>query len=119
MLNTRNVTMDYNPNTIWNMLGGVFLTIASGILIIRKWISRDKLERAGDREGEGMYARLNKLLNEEREARIEADKRADMFAKERNEAIMQIGELRGQVQALTSQVEQMRMQLTNYVKQNI
>lgn len=59
------------------------------------------------------------LLKEEREARIEAEKRLDRFAEERNKAVMEIAHLRSQVQTLTAtvqrqneEVDQLRQELT-------
>lgn len=109
-----NMNPDFDQ--LGKLLGGAAAALIAGWLMLRKWLSRDKFERAGDEAGIGVISRLNKLLDEERKARREAEARADMFAKERNDAVKEIGELRGQVQSLTFQVVEMRKQLENYVK---
>ncbi|MOA22224.1 hypothetical protein D3C78_1427700 [compost metagenome] len=48
--------------------------------------------------------RLTELLDIERDARREAEAKADQFAKERNELVVTVGRLQGEVVALTSQL---------------
>lgn len=45
------------------------------------------------------------IANNEREARLVAEQRADSFAKERNDAMQQVWKLTGQVETLTKQLE--------------
>lgn len=114
MTTTKTMTPDFDQ--LWKILGGAAGAIIACGLMLRSYLSKSAVSMAGDRADIGTIGRLNRLLDEERKARRESDLRADMFAKERNEAIQAMGDLKGQVQALTFQVELMRQQLESYVK---
>ncbi|MNH35205.1 hypothetical protein D3C79_958720 [compost metagenome] len=73
-------------------------------LWLRKWLSRDAAERAMDTADIAVVRRLTELLDIERDARREAEAKADQFAKERNELVVTVGRLQGEVVALTSQL---------------
>lgn len=105
---------DFNSGELGKLIGGAFAAVVAAFLFLRKYLSRDAVDRAGDQADIGAIKRLNDLLDEERKARREAEVRADMFAKERNEAIREIGELRGQVHALTMQVEMLNRKFEQY-----
>jgi chromosome segregation ATPase len=60
----------------------------------------------------GTLKRLNELLNQERAARKEAESRADQFAKERNDLAAAVGRMEGKIEALTSQVGQLTVRVT-------
>ena len=85
-------------------LGGTGTVLLGGFLWLRKWLSRDATDRAMDTADIGVVRRLNELLDIEREARKEAEARADQFAKERNDLAATVGRMEGKIEALTSQV---------------
>lgn len=107
---------EMNPpdSQLWGLIGGAAGAVVAAFVMLRKYLSRDAVDRAGDAADIGAIKRLNDLLDEERKARREAEARADMFAKERNEAIMQIGELKGQIAALTMQVALLNSKVEQY-----
>ncbi|QMV33194.1 hypothetical protein 23F_00032 [Ralstonia phage Gerry] len=114
-MNTKTWT-EMNPpdSQLWGLIGGAAGAVVAAFVMLRKYLSRDAVDRAGDAADIGAIKRLNDLLDEERKARREAETRADMFAKERNEAIMQIGELKGQIAALTMQVALLNSKVEQY-----
>lgn len=97
---------DLGPGTA-TWLGGTGTVLLGGFLWLRKWLSRDAADRAMDTADIGVVRRLNELLDIEREARKEAEARADQFAKERNDLVATVGRLEGKIEALTSQVGQL------------
>jgi chromosome segregation ATPase len=94
---------DLGPGTA-TWLGGTGTVLLGGFLWLRKWLSRDATDRAMDSADIGVVRRLNELLDIEREARKEAEARADQFAKERNDLAATVGRMEGKIEALTSQV---------------
>ncbi|EJT83802.1 hypothetical protein PPS11_30086 [Pseudomonas putida S11] len=92
---------DLGPGTI-TWLGGTGTVLLGAFLWLRKWLSRDAADRAMDNADIGVVRRLNELLDIERDARREAQARADQFAKERNELVITVGRLEGKIEALTS-----------------
>lgn len=94
---------DLGPGTA-TWLGGTGTVLLGGFLWLRKWLSRDATDRAMDNADIGVVRRLNELLDIEREARKEAESRADQFAKERNDLAATVGRMEGKIEALTSQV---------------
>lgn len=92
---------DLGPGTI-TWLGGTGTVLLGAFLWLRKWLSRDAADRAMDNADIGVVRRLNELLDIERDARREAQARADQFAKERNELVVTVGRLEGKIEALTS-----------------
>ncbi|MDH0647522.1 DUF3450 domain-containing protein [Pseudomonas sp. GD03858] len=97
---------DLGPGTA-TWLGGTGTVLLGGFLWLRKWLSRDATDRAMDTADIGVVRRLNELLDIEREARKEAEARADQFAKEQNDLVATVGRLEGKIEALTSQVGQL------------
>lgn len=97
---------DLGPGTA-TWLGGTGTVLLGGFLWLRKWLSRDAADRAMDTADIGVVRRLNELLDIEREARKEAEARADQFARERNDLVATVGRLEGKIEALTSQVGQL------------
>lgn len=77
------------------------------------WSQRNSREAASaDTAGQikalGVY---EEMLKTEREAKAQAEQRADMFAKERNEAYQQVWELKGQLKQLTEELARVRQEL--------
>lgn len=102
---------DLGPGTA-TWLGGTGTVLLGGFLWLRKFLSKDAADRAMDNADIGTVRRLNELLDSEREARKLAESRADQFAQERNELTRSMGQLEGNILALTRQVELLSMQVT-------
>ncbi|MEN5036877.1 MULTISPECIES: chemotaxis protein [unclassified Pseudomonas] len=102
---------DLGPGTA-TWLGGTGTVLLGGFLWLRKWLSRDATDRAMDTADIGVVRRLNELLDIEREARKEAEARADQFAKERNDLAATVGRMEGKIEALTSQVASLTERVT-------
>ncbi|HAB02631.1 MAG TPA: chemotaxis protein [Pseudomonas sp.] len=102
---------DLGPGTA-TWLGGTGTVLLGGFLWLRKFLSKDAADRAMDNADIGTVRRLNELLDSEREARKLAEARTDQFAQERNELTRSMGQLEGNILALTRQVEQLTKQVT-------
>jgi len=102
---------DLGPGTA-TWLGGTGTVLLGGFLWLRKFLSKDATDRAMDNADIGTVRRLNELLDSEREARKQAEARADQFAKERNDLMATVGRLEGKIEALTSQVGQLTDRVT-------
>lgn len=102
---------DLGPGTA-TWLGGTGTVLLGGFLWLRKWLSRDAADRAMDTADIGVVRRLNELLDIEREARKEAESRADQFAKERNDLVATVGRLEGRIESLTTQVANLTERVT-------
>ena len=107
-------------------VGGVFAVAISALVYFRRFMSKEATGIKGDRAERDMITRLSTLLADsdkrlqdsitahqtamgELDERLQtALARADQFAHERNEAIQLVGELKGQVQSLTSEVQRLR-----------
>lgn len=94
---------DLGPGTL-TWLGGTGTVLFGAFLWLRKWLSRDAADRALDNADIAVIRRLTELLDSERDARREAEAKAEHFAKERNELVVTVGRLQGRVVALTSQL---------------
>lgn len=81
-------------------LAFLILSAAGGYQVWRKQQPTDAKERA---DSEGQIAALGtwkELLEGERAARVKAEERADKFAAERNEALKELWEMKGQLRAM-------------------
>jgi predicted nucleic acid-binding Zn-ribbon protein len=81
-------------------LAFLILSAAGGYQVWRKQQPTDAKERA---DSEGQIAALGtwkELLEGERAARLKAEERADKFAAERNEALKELWEMKGQLRAM-------------------
>nr|WP_314872144.1 chemotaxis protein [uncultured Pseudomonas sp.] len=103
---------DLGPGTA-TWLGGTGTVLLGGFLWLRKFLSKDAADRAMDNADIGTVRRLNELLDSEREARKAAEARADQFAQERNELTRSMGQLEGNILALTRQVELLSEKVTS------
>lgn len=100
------------------------LTVAGGYRYWRNQSSGDAKDRA-DSEGQiAALATWQALVEGERAARIKAEERADKFAAERNEAMQQVWEMRGQLKVMndtlaaqTSELAQLREQVRQLKEQ--
>ncbi|MDM0007202.1 hypothetical protein QTI51_17300 [Variovorax sp. J22G73] len=81
-------------------LAALVLSIAGGYRVWRAQQPTEAKERA-DSDGQiAALATWQALLEGERAARVKAEERADKFAAERNEALQQVWEMRGQLKAM-------------------
>ncbi|MFK2915253.1 chemotaxis protein [Pseudomonas sp. 3HC3] len=94
---------DLGPGTV-TWLGGTGTVLLGAFLWLRKWLSRDAVDRAMDNAEIAVIRRLTELLDIERDARREAQAKADLLTKERNELVMTVGRLQGKVMVLTNQL---------------
>lgn len=102
---------DLGPGTA-TWLGGTGTVLLGGLLWLKKFLAKEATERAMDNADIGTVRRLNELLDSEREARKQAEARADQFAKERNDLAALVGRMEGKIEALTSQVGQLTERVT-------
>ncbi|MFJ4256187.1 chemotaxis protein [Pseudomonas monteilii] len=94
---------DLGPGTV-TWLSGTGTVLLGAFLWLRKWLSRDAAERAMDSADIAVVRRLTELLDIERDARREAEARADQLARERNELVLRVGRLQGRIMVLGSQL---------------
>ena len=94
---------DLGPGTV-TWLSGTGTVLLGAFLWLRKWLSRDAAERAMASADIAVIRRLTELVDIERNARREAEAKADQLAKERNELVMTVGRLQGKVMVLSSQL---------------
>ena len=102
--------LEHLPNGV-KWIGGVLGAIGAGFLFLRQFLSGAAAERAND---SGQIAAIDvwRQLAESAQAQAVSERvRADQFAKERNEAIALIGELKAQVSELTRQVDALNNQI--------
>lgn len=79
-------------------LGALAATIVGGGLMLRRWLSRDSVERAGDEARVEVIQMLTEQLAAERA-------RADKFAEDRNAAYGVIAEMRERIARLETRLE--------------
>ncbi|RII76625.1 chemotaxis protein [Pseudomonas monteilii] len=94
---------DLGPGTV-TWLSGTGTVLLGAFLWLRKWLSRDAAERAMDSADVAVIRRLTELLDIERDARREAETKADQLARERNELVLRVGRLQGRIMVLSSQL---------------
>lgn len=94
------------PDTsgILSIFGTGIAGIAAGFLLLRKYLSGDSVERAGN----GAQLQIIEMLQEQ--VKQERD-RADAAVTARDQAVEQIGLLRAQVAQLSVQVESLKAQV--------
>lgn len=86
-----------NPIT---QLTALILAVAGGYRVWRAQQPTEAKERA-DSEGQiAALATWQALLEGERAARVKAEERADKFAAERNQAMQELWEMKGQLKAM-------------------
>ena len=100
------------------------LSLAGAWRYFKNQSSGDAVTRANDAANLSGIETLKQLLEGERAARIKAEERADKFAAERNEAMQQVWEMRGQLkvmnETITDQVrelERLREQMRQFQEQ--
>ncbi len=85
-------------------VGGGIAAVVAAAVGLRSWLSGDASNRAEDSTNIAFLSTLMDQLQR-------ANSRADKFAEERNEAIMEIGELKAQVAMLQATMNNMQAQL--------
>ncbi|ABM32933.1 hypothetical protein QRO08_09735 [Paracidovorax citrulli] len=101
------------PGGPFGALGAGMTAIASGFLFLRQYLSRGAADRADDAGRVSAINVYKELLEAERAARAQADKRADEFAKERNEAVTALGKLQGQLEGMQRQLQHATEEITS------
>lgn len=103
---------------IWAAIGSAIAMVVTGVLYVRQRLSKDGTQIASDKAERGMLEFFSRelekfaaLVEKERNARIQAEERADKFAKERNELTKAVGELNGKVIALEATVASLNQDL--------
>mgnify|MGYP001232339087 CR=1 FL=1 len=96
--------------------GGIGGYVVAGFLVLRQWLSSAKVERAANDADVATITRLQTQLQDER-ARADAERaRADELMRERERMVTEIGELRGRVEILSSQVQHLTALVERYAK---
>ncbi|PYE79450.1 hypothetical protein [Xylophilus ampelinus] len=93
------------PGGPMGAIGMAIGAIGGGFIFLRQYLSRGAADRADDAGRVSAINVYKELLEAERAARALADKRADDFARERNEAITMMGQLQGQLAGMQRQLE--------------
>jgi len=92
-------------------LAALVLSIAGGY---RVWRSQQPTEAKERADSEGQIAALatwQALLEGERAARVKAEERADKFAAERNQAMQELWEMKGQLKAMNETLTAQTLEL--------
>ena len=92
-------------------LAALILSIAGGYRVWRAQQPTEAKERA-DSEGQiAALATWQALLEGERAERVKAEERADKFAAERNEALQQLWEMKGQLKVMSESLAAQAVEL--------
>lgn len=92
-------------------LAAAVLTLAGGWRLYRNQSSGDAVTRANDAANITALDTWKQLLEGERAARIKAEERADKFAGERNEAMQEVWEMRGQLKVMNDTLAEQTREL--------
>ncbi len=88
----------------------VIVALGTGIY----WLLARNQQRLSGADADGQIEALSvykEMLKAEREARVTAETRADQFARELRDALQQLGELKGQLAAMTAELARVRQEL--------
>lgn len=85
-------------------IGAAAMALAGAWRYFKNQSSGDAVTRANDAANLSGIETLKQLLEGERAARIKAEERADSFAKERNDAMQQVWEMRGQLKIMNDTI---------------
>lgn len=102
--------LDQLPDWV-KWIGGIGGTLAGASLFLRQYLSAAATVRASDSAQIEALDVYKTMVDGLREALVIANKRSDDFARERNEAISLAGELKGQIAAMTAQVDGLRREV--------
>lgn len=95
-------------------IGYVVVMLVVGLGTGIYWLLARNQQRLSGADADGQIEALSvykEMLKAEREARVTAETRADQFARELREALQQLGELKGQLQAMTAELGRVRQEL--------
>lgn len=95
-------------------IGYVVVMLIVGLGTGIYWLLARNQQRLSGADADGQIEALSvykEMLKSEREARVTAETRADQFARELREALQQLGELKGQLQAMTAELGRVRQEL--------
>lgn len=95
-------------------IGYVVVLLIVGLGTGIYWLLARNQQRLSGADADGQIEALSvykEMLKAEREARVTAETRADQFARELREALQQLGELKGQLQAMTAELGRVRQEL--------
>ncbi len=95
-------------------IGYVVVMLIVGLGSGIAWLLARNSQRLAGADTDGQIEALTiykEMLKAEREARIVAETRADQFARELREALQTLGELKGQLQAMTAELGRVRQEL--------
>lgn len=93
-----------NPMTIGGLIVSASVALIGGAAWVRRFFSRDAVDRAADGAQTDVIRILREQLAQERE-------RADRSSEALDRALSQISELKAQVFDLTEQVRQLKLQI--------
>lgn len=103
-------------NPFAQLVAGV-LTLAGGWRLYRNQSSGDAVTRASDAANLTGIETLKQLVESERAARSRAEERADKFAAERNEAMQEVWEMRGQLKVMNETIAEQTKELVQLREQ--
>jgi hypothetical protein len=95
-------------------IGYVVVMLIVGLGTGIYWLLARNQQRLSGADADGQIEALSvykEMLKAEREARVVAETRADQFARELRDALQQLGELKGQLQANTAELGRVRQEL--------
>ncbi|MDN4591265.1 hypothetical protein DBA29_22545 [Xenophilus aerolatus] len=95
-------------------LGYLIVLLILGVGTGIYWLLARNQQRLSGADTEGQIQALavyKEMLKAERDARVTAEARADQFARELRDALQQLGELKGQLQAMTAELTRVRQEL--------
>ncbi|MNK82501.1 hypothetical protein D3C87_1022760 [compost metagenome] len=98
----------------FGLVGYVVVLVIIGLGTAIYWMLARNQQRMSGADADGQIQALSvykEMLKAEREARVAAETRADQFARELRDALQQLGELRGQLQAMTAELARVRQEL--------
>lgn len=106
-------TMDWSkiPTNPLDLLIWIVVGVVGALLFIPKWLKENKVES-------GIIDRLSRELAEERQLRKEVEARADRFAAERNELILQFSDMKRDSALVQQKLDQVLAQNEALAKQN-
>ncbi|WP_046059695.1 hypothetical protein [Paracidovorax citrulli] len=94
------------PGGWWTVVGGALGTITAAGLYLRQYLSAAAVQRASDAGQIAALGVYKELLGDAIKRATDAETRADGFAKERNEALQNLGRMEGQLAAVRRQLDE-------------
>ena len=107
---------DLASNPLAQIFAGV-LSLAGAWRLYKNQSSGDAVTRASDAANLTGIETLKQLVESERAARTKAEERADKFAGERNEAMQEVWEMRGQLKVMNETLSDQTRELVKLREQ--